>query len=186
MTAFFLTFLCVALAMVAGREAVRVARFAAAGASSIVLVALAAIVAIVACAIAAWLAGTFAPLLSAEQKGWFVAAALVLAGLEVLLLDAPAAPREPTRSLGALSLVLLAGVLADASGLLVLSLAVATGAPVLAAAGGAIGAGGVLAFAAIAGRDWERLPRRLLRPVVGGLLLAAALAIVLFEPAALS
>ena len=76
--------------------------------------------------LAAWLAGEFAPLFTPRQQSWFVAAALVFAGLEVIFLDAPPAPKEPTRSLGALGIVLFAGDLADASGLVILSLAVAT------------------------------------------------------------
>ena len=186
MAAVFLAFLAVAAAMLAGREAVRVARFAAAGANTGAMVGLVLLVAVAACAAAAWLAGTFAPLLSTGHQAWFVAVALVLAALEVIFLDAPAKPREPTRSFGALALVLFAGVLADASGLIVISLAVATGEPALAAIGGALGAGGVLVAAALAGEDWERLPRTALRWAVGIALLGAAALIAFSPPSALS
>ncbi|QZH73970.1 MAG: hypothetical protein JY451_09355 [Erythrobacter sp.] len=185
MAPFFLSFLAVALAMLAGREAVRVSRFAAAGANVGALLALVALAAVAGCALAAWLAGNFAELLGPKQQSWFVAAALVMAGLEVIFLDAPKAPREPTQSLGALALVLFAGVLADASGLLVLSLSVATGAPMLAAAGGGLGAAMVLGMAALAGGDWEKVPRQPLRWVVGGSLLAGAFIVALFPPGTL-
>ena len=183
MSAFFLTFLSVLLAMVAGREAVRVARLAAAGSGDgrSSLIAVAAICAVAGCAVAAWLAGSLADWLTPRQRGWLVAGALLLAALEVALLDPPARPSQPTRSLGAIALVLFAGVLTDAGGLLVLSLAVATGASALAATGGALAAAGVLSFAAFAGPDWERLPRRAMRIGVA-LLLAAGAAVIAFAP----
>lgn len=170
--------------MLAGREAVRVSRFAAAGASLPVLLVVIVIAAAGACALLMWLAGGLAPLFTPRQQSWFVAAALVFAGLEVIFLDAPARPKEPTRSLGALAIILFAGVLADASGLAVLSLAVATGAYGLVAAGGAVAVAGVMAMAALAGDDWEKLPRTALRWGVGLLLLAAA-AIIAFSPPAI-
>ncbi|MGB3167688.1 MAG: hypothetical protein WBA68_13025, partial [Alteraurantiacibacter sp.] len=69
---------------------------------------------------------------------------------------------------------------------IVISLAVATGEAVLAAIGGALGAGGVLVSAALAGEDWERLPRTALRWVVGIALLAAAALIAFSPPSVLS
>lgn len=183
---FFIAFLAVALAMLAGREAVRISRLAEAGANVGALLALVAIVALAACGLAAWLAGELSALLTSRQQGWFVAAAMVLAGLEVIFLDAPAAPKEPTQSLAATGIVLFAGVLADASGLLVLSLSVATGAPGMAAAGGALAVAMVLGFAGLAGADWEKLPRLPLRWAVGIALPVGAFAIVLHTPAALS
>ncbi|RJY09919.1 hypothetical protein [Aurantiacibacter aquimixticola] len=174
MTGLFLSFLAIAAVLLAGREAVRVARFAAAGASTVALVAIATLVAIAASAAAAWLAGGLSAWLAPEHRTWLVAAALALAGLEVLLLRAPETPREPTRSLGALALVLFAGVLADASGLLLISLAILTEMPVPVAVGGGLAAGGVLGMAALAGADWEKLPRAVLRWTIGPLLLLAA------------
>ena len=136
-----------------------------------------AVCAIAAGAAAAWLAMTFGDWLTQEQTSWFVAAALVLAAAEVMFLDAPKAPREPTQSTGAIAIVLFAGILADASGLLILAFGVASAAPLLAGAGGALAALGVLAFAVMAGADWEKLPRNILRPAVAALLVIGALAI---------
>ncbi|WP_340588859.1 hypothetical protein [Erythrobacter alti] len=178
MSAFFLAFLAIALAMVAGREAVRVSRMVAAGASPVAMFAIVACVGIAACALAAWLAQAFAALLLDRQQGWFVAAALVLAAMEVIFLAPPKAPREATQSFGALVLVLFAGVLADASGLLILSLSIATGEPVFVAAGGALAVAGVLGAAVLAGPDWDKLPRRSLRWIIATLLLAGAALIV--------
>jgi len=186
MTAFFLSFLAVGLAMLAGREAVRVSRIAGSGASAGALFAVVAVVGIVACGLAAWLAGEFAQLLSSRQQSWFVAAALVLAGLEVIFLDAPKAPSEPTHSLGAMAIVLFAGVLADASGLLIISLSIATGAPAMVATGGALAVAGVLGAAAMAGPAWEKLPRMPMRWTIGPLLLICAFVIAFFPPEALT
>ncbi|WP_156170043.1 hypothetical protein [Aurantiacibacter luteus] len=166
MPAFLLTFLTVALAMFAGREAVRTARLAAGGAPLGGLLLAIAGAAVLASAFAAWLAGSLANLVTGDYRSWFVAAALALAALEVALLSTAKTPREPTASIGATALVLLSGIATDASGLLILSLALATGAPALAAAGGALAVIGVLGFAAIAGEDWERMPRRALRWLV--------------------
>jgi hypothetical protein len=86
------------------------------------------------------------------------------------------APAEPTRSFGAVLLVLGAAQLTAAAGFLVFALAGATGAPWLAAAGGTLGSGAVFAAAWSLGAGWEaRMPIGLLRYGVAGLLLAAAL-----------
>ena len=186
MTSFFLTFLAVALAMLAGREAVRVARLAHAGAGALALLGAIAFAAIAGCAVAAWLAGEIAGLLPPDYRVWLVAGALALAALEVLLLSAPKAPREPTHSIGAVAIVLLAGVVTDASGLLVLSLSVATGEPVFVAAGGALAVIAVLGAGALTGADWEKLPHATLRYAVAALLLGAAIMIGISPPPALS
>ncbi len=179
MAALYLTFLAVALATLTGREAVRVARMAAAGAQTGALLAVVLVSAGLACAAVAWVAGTFGGLLDDEQKVWFVAAALALAALEVLFLDPPKPAEEPTQSLGAIALVVFAGVLADAGGLLVLSLALYSGDPALAAAGGALAAATILSVAGIAAADWEKLPRRQLRPAAAAILAISGIVIAL-------
>lgn len=179
MSAFFLTFLAVAAAMLAGKDALRVARLRAslgwAGPLCITIL----LAAIGGAALAAWIAGGMAPLIPANYKPVVVAVALGLAGLEVLLRSAPAKPKEPTRSMGAITLVLLLGMVTDASGFIILSLAIYTGQALFAAAGGALGAIIVLLAALFAAEDWQNLPLRALRYVVGGGLVLAAVAIVL-------
>lgn len=184
MPAFFLTFLAVALALFPGREAVRVARLVEGGMPWTALLAIIPAVAIIACSIAAWLAGTLGQLVSADLAMWLVAGALLIAALEVALLSRPDAPREPTASLGATAIVLLAGIVTDASGMLVLALALVTGAPFMTAAGGALAVTGVLSFAAIAGSDWEKMPRQSLRWLVALALVVGAGAIGLFAVSA--
>lgn len=181
MPAFFLTFLAVAVAMLAGRDAVRVARLRAAlgwGGPLLVTVLLAALAG---AGLAAWIAGSLIPVIPPHFKPVTVAVALGLAGLEVLLRAPAEKPREPTRSMGAITLVLLLGMVTDASGFIILSLAIATGEPLLAAVGGAFGAVVVLGGAIVAGEDWQALPLGMIRRVVGAALLLVALALVLFS-----
>jgi hypothetical protein len=110
----------------------------------------------------------------------FVAVALAAGALEAWFTKPPRAPAEPTRSLGAMALVLLAGQATDAARFFVLALAVATAEPGLAAAGGALGSGAVLTVAWALGGEWDaRLPHRALRLAVSGLFLIAAVVVAL-------
>ena len=180
MPAFFLTFLATALAIMAGRDAVRIARLSAAHgfagvARAGVLYAAIVLAGVAYAALAAWLAGGLADMLQGAAGRLFVAVALGIAGFEVLVLRPKQAPTEPTRSLGATLIVLLAALATGAAGFLVLALTVMTGAPVLAGAGGALGAVAALSGAAMAGEDWEKLPHGAMRLGGGATLLAAAL-----------
>ena len=181
MPAFFLTFLAVAAAMLAGKDAVRVARLRVALGWGGPLLATVLVAALAGAGLAAWIADGLSPLIPSGFKPLVVAIALGLAGLEVLLRSASAKPKEPTRSVGAITLVLLLGMVTDASGFIILSIAIATGEPLFAAAGGALGAIVVLVGAIIAAEDWQHLPRKLLRYGVGGGLLVVALAIALLN-----
>ena len=162
--------------MFGGREAVRVARLSAGlGAGAGVLTA-AWLACIAACALSAWLGAGIAARLASEGKAMLVAIALLLAGIELLILRAKAGPAEPTRSFGAILIVLSAAQLTSAAGFLVFALAGATGMPWLAAAGGAVGSGAVLSAAWAGGAEWEaRLPLRAVRYTAAGLLIVAAL-----------
>ncbi len=174
MPAFFLTLVAVAAAMLAGRDAVRVARLRAGLGWVAPLLLTILMAALAGAGLAAWIAQELSPLIRPHVKPLVVALALALAAGEVLLRSAPGTPREPTRSMGAITLVLLLGMVTDASGFIILSLAIATGEPVLAASGGALGAVLVLGAAVFAGDDWMALPLRTMRMVVGAALLAAA------------
>jgi putative Ca2+/H+ antiporter (TMEM165/GDT1 family) len=181
MPAVFLSFLACLLLTAAGRDQVRVARLSAGlgpGMGLLVAIWLSAIAASFA---AASVGSYLAPALPPAARQMFVALVLVLAAFELVVLRAPRAPTEPTRSTGAILLVLLAAQLTDSARLLVLAIALATGDPWLAAAGGTLGSGAALTLAALAGGEWEaRVP---LRPVTLGLaavMLIAAVVIGLF------
>lgn len=129
----------------------------------------------IACALAARLGAGVAGELVPDAKTMLVALALLLAGLELLILRPGRAPAEPTRSFGAVLLVLGAAQLTAATGFLVFALAAATGSPWLSAAGGLLGSGAVFTAAWSMRAQWEaRMPLGLLRYGVAALLLTAA------------
>ena len=176
MPALFLTLVSAALAMLGGRSPLLVARLSGALGRSAGLLAVCWVTAIASSALAAWAGTLLAPLMPPAGKIMFVAAALAIAALELLFARTRAAPAEPSRSLGAAFLVLLAVQLTDAARFLVLALAVATGVPALAAAGGALGSGAVLTAAWSAAAGWERrLPLRAIRLAAAGLFVLAAM-----------
>ena len=176
MPSFFLALIAAAAATLGGREAVRVARLSAGLGQGTALLVAAWIGCVLACALAGRLGAGIAGQLMPNAKTMLVAIALLLAGLELALLRPVRAPAEPTRSFGAILVVLSAAQLTAAAGFLVFALAGASGVPWLAAAGGAIGSGAVLSAAWAAGAEWERrLPLRAVRFSVVALLIAAAL-----------
>jgi hypothetical protein len=156
MPALFLTLIAAALAVAGGRSALLVARLSAALGPRFGLLAAGWITAAATSALAAWAGALVAPLMPPAGKTMFAAAALAIAALELLLASSRRAPAEPTRSLGAIALVLFAGQLTDAARFLVLALTVATGEPVLAAVGGALGGGAMLTGSWALGADWEK------------------------------
>src|SRR5690606_8293656 len=92
-------------------------------------------------ALAAGAGFLMARLLPPDAKTMLVAFALLAAGAEMLLLHGRKPPDEPTRSLFAILVVLVAQQIGDGARFLVLAIAIATGGPVLAALGGAAGGG---------------------------------------------
>jgi hypothetical protein len=173
---FFLAMIAAALATLGGREAVRVARLSAALGAGTGLLAACWLGSVVACALSAWLGERVAAQLGPDAKAMLVAIALLVAGIELAVLRPHRAPAEPTRSFGAILLVIGAAQLTAAAGFLVFALAAATALPSLAAAGGALGSGAVLTGAWALGEEWEtRLPLTLLRYAVAGALVLAAL-----------
>lgn len=180
MPALFLALLTSALAMLGGRSARLVARMAEALGGSAGLLLTGWLCAIATSALAAWMGAWLAPQMPPAGKAMFVALALGLAAIELLVTRDRPAPAEPTRSLGAVALVLIAAQATDAARFFVLALAVATAEPGLAAAGGALGSGAVLTVAWALGGEWDaRLPHRALRLAVSGLFLIAAVVVAL-------
>lgn len=176
MPSFFLALVLSALATLGGREAVRVARLSARLGPAAGLVTACWLAAIVGMALAAWLGVGVARYLHPDARTMLLALALLMAGVELVLLRPGRKPLEPTRSFGAILLVLAAGQLTGSGGFLVFALAGKSGVPALAAVGGALGAGGVLTAAWAAGEDWEdTLPLALIRYAVAGALVIAAI-----------
>lgn len=125
--------------------------------------------------VAAWAGAWFSAMLSESAATMFVALALFFAGAELAWPNRLSNLEEPTRSLGAIALVLLARQLTDGSRFLVCAIAAATASPSLAGLGGAVGGAGAIALAWTMGADLEaRLPLRALRWILAALLIVTA------------
>ena len=121
------------------------------------------------------LEGFVLPLLAPDARVMLAGMALDLAGLEALVLRPGRKPVEPTHSLGAFALVLLALQVTDPVRFVVFAVGVGTAAPIPAAIGGAV-ASAVLLAAAISLPDLaESAGLRLARRGVGAVLLLIGL-----------
>lgn len=177
MSAFYFAFLAVLLAGVGARDQATVAALSRhqGARPGVLLTGIA--VSIATAAFAAWAGSFVVPLLGAKARLVMAAIALALAAAESLWPFATRRMEEPTASLGALAIVVLAHQLTDAARFLIFALAVAMDAPFAAGVGGA--AGGVMSVAAawllpeVFGGPGVRMARR----VVGGVLLLLALII---------
>ncbi len=105
-----------------------------------------------------------------------VAFGLLIAALELAWHRRPALPDEPTRSLFAILVVLLARQLGDAARFLVFAFA-AGGSAWLAGAGGAIGGSAAIALGAMVGGELDRWPLRAIRWTLAGVTGLAAVII---------
>jgi hypothetical protein len=173
--AFYLTLLAVLLAGLGARDQATVAGLAARQGQRPAVLIVAVLSAALTALAAAWAAHVMLSLLPPPARAIFAAIALGLAGAESLVLSAPRRPREPTNSLGALALVLVAHQAIDAARFVVFGLGIGLGAPWPAGAAGALG-GGVLVTLAWARPDLLALPAaRWIRKASGLLLMLAAL-----------
>lgn len=175
MSGLFLALLATLFAGLGARDMVLASRIAAVNGAGGALVATAAACAAASSGLAALAAGFVLPMLAPDARIMLAAFALGLAGLEALILRPGRRPAEPTHSLGAFALVLLALQATDAVRFVVFGLGVATASPIPAAIGGALGSTVLLALSVnvptLAESDAIRLGRR----VVGGLLLLMGL-----------
>jgi len=129
----------------------------------------------------AWAGAFLTALMPPAASAMLIAIALLLAAVELLLPSARIMPKEPTRSLGAVLLVLLARQLGDAPRFVIFALAVAAPQPLLAGAGGALGGGAALTIGWLAGDGLAaRVPLRAVRPALAAVLAALAITIGLF------
>jgi Ca2+/H+ antiporter, TMEM165/GDT1 family len=164
------------VASLGGRDQVLVARLAAAQGPRPALLVVALVAALASTALAAWAGARLLADLAPSQRGLGAALALIAAGADMLVLGPGKPPAEPTRSLFAAFVVLLAHQITDAARLLVLALAVATAAPLPAGMGGALGSGAALVSGWLAPALTGRIarPRRLAglaMALLGGILL---------------
>jgi putative Ca2+/H+ antiporter (TMEM165/GDT1 family) len=176
MDSFLFSLLLVFALALGGRDQWLVARWAEAlgrrGSLLVIAMASAALTA----ALMAWAGAGFAAMLPARAAQMLVAFALAIAGVEMAwTVGREPPPREPTRSLGAVAIVLAARQVGDGARFAVFAFAAQASLPATAALGGAIGGAAAMAMGwSLGAAGLTRLPLRPLRLVLAaGLILAA-------------
>jgi putative Ca2+/H+ antiporter (TMEM165/GDT1 family) len=172
---FLLSLLLVAVLASGGRDQWMVARWAGALGQSRQLLAAALLSSCLAAVAMAWFGAEFANLLPRRAGQMLVAFALAIAAAELALPVRVKVPDEPTRSLGAIFVVLLARQIGDAARFAVFALAAWTTLPFTAGLGGALGGAVAVGLGWAAGAETlARLPLRAVRIALGvGLAIAA-------------
>ena len=128
--------------------------------------------------LAAWAGQMVGDGLSDSAETMLLAIALGLVALELAWWRDIRHPVEPTRSLGALALVLVANQIGDATRLVVFALAAGSAAPAMTGAGGALGSTALLMAALALGRSgMNAFSLKRLRQALAALALLAALSI---------
>ena len=152
------------LAATGARDQILVARLSAALRAGNGLLAVALGSSIATAAIAAWFGNLLARDMSADASTMFVAIALLLAAVECAWPNREKPLLEPTRSFGAVAIVLFARQLTDAARFLVAAFAVVFASWPLAGLGGAIGGCAAMAIGWAMGASLEtKLPLRAIR-----------------------
>lgn len=177
MSAFYFAFLAVLLAGVGARDQATVAALSARQGPRPGVLLTGVLISLATAAFAAW-AASFAVLLLAPRARLVMAAlALAFAGIESFWPFTARRMEEPTASLGALAIVVLAHQLTDAGRFLVFGLAVAMAAPVAAGIGGAAGGAASLAAGWMLPAVFGDARMRWVRRALGAVLLLVALAV---------
>ncbi len=175
MTAFYFTLIAVLLAGLGARDQATVAMLTQQLGQRVTLLLVGVLLCFATAAFAAWASTLIAPLLLPRARLFFAALALGFAGIESLLLAPTRKPLEPTHSLGAATLVLLAHQLTDAARFLIFAIAVATKAPLPAGIGGALGGATIIAAGWFLPALCLHPHMLLVRRAIGVLLLAVAI-----------
>lgn len=181
MPAFYLTLLAVLLAGFGARDQLAVAGLALRQGRRPALLIVAVLCACATGGLAAWLAAKMIPILPPPARSLFAAIAIGLAGVESMLLVPRRGLREPTNSLGAAALVLIAHQVTDAARFLVFGLSVGMAAPIASGAGGVLAGAVLVTFAWAVPEYLERPTARWARRGVGALLALVAAAMLLAE-----
>ncbi|PKP94985.1 MAG: hypothetical protein CVT75_03490 [Alphaproteobacteria bacterium HGW-Alphaproteobacteria-14] len=178
MDGFLLSLLLVFALALGGRDQWLVAQLADALERSAPLLVIGIVSSTISAAVMAWVGAEFAALLPRRAAQMLVAAALGLAALELAWPVRMKALQEPTRSLGAIAIVLLARQIGDAARFVVFALAAWAHMPATAGLGGALGGAAAVALGwALGAAGLARWPLRPLRLVLAAGMVAAALLI---------
>jgi Ca2+/H+ antiporter, TMEM165/GDT1 family len=171
MSAFYVAFIAVLLAGLGARDQATVAAISQRQRRRPGILLTGVIVSLATATFAAWAASFVVPLLEPLVA---VVIALALAGLESLWPFTARRMEEPTASLGALGIVLLAHQITDASRFLIFALALAFAAPLAAGLGGALAGAVSLGLAWLLPEVFVHGRLRLVRQGIGALLLLIA------------
>ncbi len=176
MSGFLFAFLATVFAGIGARDQLTLAGLATRHGQRPALLLLALLTSMTTAGLAAWAALAVLPLLAGKLAAGKVltAMALGMAGGEMLLFGPRKVPDEPTQSLGATAIVLLAHQLTDAARFVVFALAVVTSAPIAAGLGGAVGSAGIVTLGWLAAGDLPLRQVILARRMAGILLLLVA------------
>ena len=166
--------LVVLAAGLGARDQVLMARLA--GRGSVLAIGL--VCALLTTAAAGWAGHTVAPLINGPARSMLVAMALGFAAVELIFVRPGRKPLEPTQSLGAFTVVILAQQLTDAARLTVFAIAAASPVPWVAVGGGALGSAASVLAGWLGGSDWDAQPLGGVRRLLGLLLLLSAIYLV--------
>lgn len=176
MDGFLLALLLVFALAMGGRDQWLMARWADALGRGAGLLLLAMTCAAITAGLMAWAGAAIAAQLPYRAAQMLVAAALACAAIELAWPVRVDPPREPTRSHGALAIVLLARQIGDGARFAVFALAAWAHLPFAAGLGGAIGGAGAMALGwSLGSAELARWPLPILRRVLAAGLLVAAL-----------
>lgn len=176
MDGFLLAFVLVLACALGGRDQVMVGQWADALGRTAQLLATGCLAATLTAGAMAWIGAELAIILPRRAGQMLIAFALLAAAFELALPVRMAPPREPTRSLGAIALVLLARQIGDAARFTVFALAAWSTLPFAAGLGGTLGGAGAVAIGWSQGAEGlARLPLRALRLIIAAAALVAAL-----------
>ncbi len=180
MTAAIFALVAVLLAGVGARDQLLLAALTLRQGQRPSLIAAAVICGILTSALAAWATREIADELNQPAQALFAGFALLAAGAESLFLTPKRDPAEPTYSLFAAALVLLAGQMTDVARFLILAIAAASAMPLEAGVGGAVGSVLALLLGVAAARPLLAARRlvALARRIAGVLLLGGGAAMV--------
>lgn len=179
MLGFLLALIATVVAGLGARDQVLVAGLAARQGQRPAVLAIALVSAALAAAGAVWVAQAFIPQLAQPARQMLAVLALGLAGLEMLAFSPKPNPAEPTNSLGAFGIVLLAQQVIDAARFVLFGIVVASLLPGAAGLGGALGGMAVVAIGWGGGQALLDLPLRRIRRWLGAVLVLLAAALVL-------
>jgi putative Ca2+/H+ antiporter (TMEM165/GDT1 family) len=173
---FLLSLLLTCALALGGRDQWLVARWSDALGQSKALLLVAILCAGLSAAAMAWIGSGFAALLPRRAAQMLVAFALALAAIELAWPVRPKTPQEPTRSLGAIGIVLLARQIGDGARFAVFALAAWAILPAAVAVGGALGGGAAVALGwSVGATKLARWPLRIIRGGLAACLIVAAL-----------